>query len=548
MGNGLTVCVRHLRRTALRPDGGGLTDGQLLGHFVARGDEFAFEALVRRHGPMVLGVCRRIVGNVHDAEDSFQATFLLLARKAASLAEGERVGGWLHGVACRAALKAREANARRRRVECQVETMPQPAVAAEVPDDGGRLLDHELDRLPEIYRVPVVLCELEGRSRREVARQLALPEGTLSSRLAKARRLLARRLARHGLLGGGLAALAAGRAAASVPARLVESTVGAAAACPVAGALPAGAAALAGGLARAMTMSRLKLAGLVLTAACVVAGAGGLPTRPVLAEKPAAPARKAVARQKEKKPLGPIVRGWVKSVAEKNSITITVLVKPASKETEEKKFTVAPDAKVILEDSLEKKTEPITGKLADLPEGTGVTLQLSADGKAVVWVSARGPSLHARVKFVDADKGTVAVEVKEDGQLVEKQLKLAKGLRVIKDDGLGKKGDKIKEKEGTLADLVDGTGVVVQLSVDRETALGARILGEVIHCTLKGYDSGTRTLTVTVKEDGQLVDKDLKLAEGARVEGELTPGAPVDVTRSVENKEVVAAVRVRKDD
>src|SRR5262249_1483282 len=145
-------------------------------------DEAAFAALVRRHAPMVFGVCRRVVGHLQDAEDAFQATFLLLARKAGSITAREAVAGWLYSVAYPARLEARSASARRRTRERQVAVMPEPATEPEESlRELQRLLDRELHRLPEKYRLPVVLCELEGRSRKEVARQLGIPEGTLSS-------------------------------------------------------------------------------------------------------------------------------------------------------------------------------------------------------------------------------------------------------------------------------------------------------------------------------------------------------------------------------
>src|SRR5712692_7030336 len=116
--------LRHLRRAALQ-DGSGVSDGQLVECFITRGDEAAFEALVRRHGPMVLGVCRRVLTNPHDAEDAFQATFLVLVRKAASIRQRELVGNWLYGVAYRTALEARAATTRRRTKERQVNPMPE---------------------------------------------------------------------------------------------------------------------------------------------------------------------------------------------------------------------------------------------------------------------------------------------------------------------------------------------------------------------------------------------------------------------------------------
>src|SRR5262245_14060918 len=263
--------VRHLRRAALLQDGGGMTDGQLLECFITRRDEAAFETLVRRHAPMVLGVCRRVLRHPQDAEDAFQATFLVLARKAAALGQRELVGNWRYEAAYRAAM---EAKAVRRRVkERQVSAMPEPVAAeeAEVWRDLRPVLDRELNRLPDRYRVPVVLCDLEGRTRRDVARQLGLPEGTLSGRLTTARRLLAKRLARHGvaLSAGALAAvLSQHAAAAGVPAPLVVPTVQAAALLAAgetaAGLVSAKVAALTEGVLKAMLMTRLRVTAGVL--------------------------------------------------------------------------------------------------------------------------------------------------------------------------------------------------------------------------------------------------------------------------------------------
>ena len=196
---------------------------------MAERDEAAFEALVHRHGPMVLGLCRRVLHDHHDAEDSFQATFLLLARKAALVVKRESVGSWLYAVAYRTALEARSVLCRQRTRERQVDDMPHPEVAPQEVQDWRPLLDREIERLPEKYRAAVVLYHLEGRGHREVARQLGLPEGTLSSRLTKARRLLAARLSRQGLSLSAAAlavALSEGSTVAVVvPAPLVASTV-----------------------------------------------------------------------------------------------------------------------------------------------------------------------------------------------------------------------------------------------------------------------------------------------------------------------------------
>jgi RNA polymerase sigma factor (sigma-70 family) len=272
----------HLRRVALVPDGSGMTDGQLLECFLTRRDEVAFEALVRRHGPMVLGVCRRLLGHAQDAEDAFQATFLVLVSKGASIQQRELVGNWLYGAAHRAALEVKAA--RRRVKERQVSALPEPVVLEEpeVWRDLRPILDQELNRLPEKYRVPVVLCDLEGRTRRDIARQLGIPEGTLSGRLTTARRLLARRLARHGLAlsAGALAPLLApGAAPVCLPSPLVISTVQAAALLtadkPMASVVSASVAAITKGVVKAMWMTRLEVAAAFLVVAGLVAAVGG---------------------------------------------------------------------------------------------------------------------------------------------------------------------------------------------------------------------------------------------------------------------------------
>jgi RNA polymerase sigma factor (sigma-70 family) len=277
----LSGALRHLGGKALLRDGGAATDGQLLERFAHDHDEAAFDALVRRHGPMVLGVCRRVLRNAHDADDAFQATFLALARKAAAIAAPELVGHWLYGVAHRTALYARRAASRRRAVEKQVEHLPErEVVEPESPADLRRLLDRELSRLPDVYRIPVVLCELEGKARQEVARQLGVPEGTVSSRLARGRGLLRRRLARQGLAlpTGALAgAVAEGAASAAVTPELLRATVKAGL-LAIPGQTPA---AISGPVAallkvalREMLLARLRKAALAVAAGGVVAVLG----------------------------------------------------------------------------------------------------------------------------------------------------------------------------------------------------------------------------------------------------------------------------------
>lgn len=275
--------LEQLRRAAQTPVNGALPDAELLRRFIDHGDETAFAALVRRHAALVLGVCRRVTGDNHDAEDAFQAAFCVLLRKAGSIRRREVLGSWLYGVAYRTALAAKARRAKTRRRELQVDAMPQPLVMPPEPGhDWQPLLDAALERLPEQYRVPIILCDLDGKSRKDAARQLNLAEGTLSSRLARGRRILAGRLKRQGLAlsGGALAAaLAQHAAAAQVPALLLQS-VAQAGAYVAAGQAPAALAfsahvlALTEAVMKAMLIGKLKSLTIVLVAAAVLTFGG----------------------------------------------------------------------------------------------------------------------------------------------------------------------------------------------------------------------------------------------------------------------------------
>jgi RNA polymerase sigma factor (sigma-70 family) len=258
--------------TAL-PAGEGASDGQLLQRFAAGHDEAAFAALVERHGPMVLAVCRRALNDWHDAADAFQATFLVLVRKAGTLSRPELLGNWLYRVAYRTAVKAKARAALRRAHERQAACMPTAGPTAE---RGGREphedLDEALNRLPEKHRAPLVLCYLEGKTNAEAARLLGWPAGSMSWRLARAREALRERLAP-----GGAGAVLWPQLPAAVPTELARSTVQAAWLYASGGGLPVGVAGLAEEVLRGMrlTGSRPRWALALLLAALLTSlGAG----------------------------------------------------------------------------------------------------------------------------------------------------------------------------------------------------------------------------------------------------------------------------------
>jgi RNA polymerase sigma factor (sigma-70 family) len=278
----LSVVVQHLMAD-VAPGGGGMTDGELLARFLSTRDHDALAALVRRHAPMVWGVCGRLLHNHHDAEDAFQATFLVLVRKAAAV-PGQAVAGWLHGVARQTAVRVRATAAKRGRRETQVVTMPEPTVAEVRAADGPSAAEEELGRLPGHYRGVIVLCDLEGLSRREAARQLAIPEGSVASRLARARAMLVKRLARRGVafsVGSVAAVFSAGSASGSAPPALVASTIEAAARVAAGraatGVISARVAALTEGVINAMLIAKIRgVVALALVACTLAAGVTAL--------------------------------------------------------------------------------------------------------------------------------------------------------------------------------------------------------------------------------------------------------------------------------
>jgi RNA polymerase sigma factor (sigma-70 family) len=263
--------AQYVRSTEPLREQEDLTDRQLLDSFLGGHDPAAVEALVRRHGPMVWGVCRRIVGNHHDAEDAYQATFLVLVRKAVSIVRKDSVGNYLYGVARQTALKARSAVALRRRREMQQIEIPEQMVPDnKLWDHIEPWLDEELGLLPDRYREVIVLCDLEGKTRQEAARILGCPEGTIASRLARGRTMLARRLSRHGLALPGLSlgsTLVEKAGALSVPSQVMCAAIKAttlASAGSTAGVVPPQVAALTDGVLRAMLLTKLKVGMLIV--------------------------------------------------------------------------------------------------------------------------------------------------------------------------------------------------------------------------------------------------------------------------------------------
>ena len=276
----LDSIMRHIRRLAPAPGDAGLGDGALLERFIAQRDEAAFETLLQRHGPMVLGVCRRILHDPHAVDDAFQVTFLVFLRKAHSLRRQDLLGNWLYGVAYRTALKARGTSAKRRVDEQPLADMPGPETDEALAwRDLRPLLDEEISRLPAKYRQPIVLCYLEGRTVTEAAAQLGWPSGTVAGRLARAKETLRSRLTRRGLtLSASLLGSALSQSApAAVPAGLLTATIRSAAIVAagqimMAPGLAASVSFLLEGVDKAMFINKLKISASILLTMGAVGG------------------------------------------------------------------------------------------------------------------------------------------------------------------------------------------------------------------------------------------------------------------------------------
>src|SRR5262245_19262429 len=264
--------IRHVRLLAGDALPHHATDGELLRMWLSQRDQAVFCELVRRHGPMVLSVCRRVLPHEQDAEDAFQATFLLLARRAVSVRRQESLASWLHGVAYRMACDARRAAARRRRHENQRASVPPPDPARTAAwREIQAIIDEEVRRLPERYRETFVLCCLEGLSCADAAQQLGVKEGTVWSRVAWARERLRQRLSRRGVSMTAVFAAAAvcgNTAQAGVPTTLLAATAraasGVAEGTPLSSLCPASVAALVEGMGNTLRLHRLVLGAMVL--------------------------------------------------------------------------------------------------------------------------------------------------------------------------------------------------------------------------------------------------------------------------------------------
>ena len=500
MSHGLQNLIDRTRLLAGLSKARGLSDRQLLEQF-AGGDEAAFTAVVDRYGGLVMGVCRRVLQHTQDAEDAFQATFMVLARKAGKIAWHDSVANWLHGVAYRIACQVRRETARLRTQDLGVH---EPSVNGPDPawSELKPVLDEELNRLPARYRVPLILCCLEGKSRDEAATQLGWSVGSVKGRLERGREILRTRLARRGLaLSTALAAslLTGAGASAAVPATLALATVRAGMAMlagQTVGVVSTQVLTLTQGAIHAMFITKLQFAAALLLALGALSLGTGYVTHRVLADNVARSGDRATTyeaifatefpeyvAQREERKAAPTVSGIVKATdGAKNTINVLTRRGDDTGDT----YDVVKDVKVTIREG--RTATP--AKFTDVKERASVVLTFDADKKIVQSIeiliagvrglpgfggdgergrAAEGTVVHGILSEVDAAKNTIVLQSGGRGTDVkDTTYQLAKDAKVI-----FRQGRTANEKK--LSDLELKKPVQIRLDADKKKVIAIEV-------------------------------------------------------------------------
>ncbi|MFO0797391.1 MAG: sigma-70 family RNA polymerase sigma factor [Gemmataceae bacterium] len=499
------AAVRRLLRLA-GPSPASTSDRELVRRFVLDRSEAAFADLMARHGPMVLAVCRRHLRDPHAADDAFQATFLVLARRAATVKWKDSIAGWLFEVASRVGRKAAAREARRAAREgAPAEAAPEPVAQPAPVGDLTALqaaLDDELRRLPEKLRVPVVLCHLEGLSQDEVARHLGVSDGQLRGRLYRARQKLQDRLTRRGFsLTTVLLSLTVGPRALALPPVLAAATLRLAGPGSVPDAISA--------LTTAVTQDMTRTIPTLAVALVVVAlGAGGFAVRHALAEQPAPP--RAASRPAPLPPLAAVqapddddkkqnpkdrveqVEGVIKAVAaDKNQLVVAV------EEDDHKADRTVPVAGA----KLRFGPKPVT--VGDLRPGMEVVLSYKGNSTELLELKAGWPSREVVFKAADPATKSFSIETGGDEGGFEVVLRLDPDAKVTVD-----------ELPAGLADLPPNRKVRVELTIDKKGVIGVESDGApgTLPGLLKRYDAKTNSLLVEVRAAGFREDRVVTVA------------------------------------
>ncbi len=513
------------------------SDGELLDQFIAAKNEAAFAELVRRHASMVLGVCRRVLHNVHDAEDCFQAVFLVLVRKADTIHPRQMVGNWLYGVAYRTALEARKLAARRRIMERKKPAIvPDDERSRELWHDLGPLLDQELNRLPEKYRAVLVACDLAGKTRAEAARELGLPEGTVASRLARGRALLTKRMTRHSFVmtTTGLTALLLEHAAADVPETLLTATIDAgsllAAGQSTNGVISRNVAALTDAVVHGFVLANIKLAGAALMILLALGlGVGALLPTAQAERRPGfnnPDTQKGILEPKKAKPK--LVSDCIVQKVDHDNQTIEAVASASTSAGDEPArydLHVGPGTQIRINGQ--------EATLAEVPVSAAVNLEWVGDANGrplAVRIEVVGKWIDGLVQAVSAESMTVAAN-----DIDKQSFDLDPHAWVVIDGKKTKLGD-IKAKMCVKVKVTDGKPRVVGIN-----ATGKKVKGAV-----KSVDAGKKTIALDgVAEAVTVADAAPILIDGKKgTLTELKTGARVTLQMSaLDGPGIVVAIR-----
>jgi RNA polymerase sigma factor (sigma-70 family) len=543
----LRSVLQHLRKFAAAQSFRELKDPELLERFVGARDEAAFTVLIERHGPMVLGVCRRALPNFHDAEDACQATFLVLARKAASVRKKTSLSSWLHGVARRVAANLKRDLARRKNRERTFEAPPSKGPAAEVTwREVQAILDEALQQLPQRYRAPLILCYLDCLTRDEAARQLGLSCTTLHGRLERARDLLRQCLVKRGLtLAAGMSAAALGESmalAALRPTFVVSLTRAAmlfSARQPLTDSMVAThVLALTREVLKSMFLTKLTLAtAALLSTGLFMATVLGSFTTPSIAQD--ANRGPLFVDRLVKTDLVPAAARQVKTENRSGSLAMEAmdLVKGTIKGS---RVDTDPERRLFChrQEYWELVVKPATkitidgkdAKLADLimitpPAGADWMRMIDVEAAlevldrprpskrkgVAIRITAKGMQVRCVIQAISAGKNTAAVKTIGrgfDGELIAedtKEVSLAKDVRVTIDDRLA-----------ALGDLKPNMKASLQMSAVKELVLGIKAYGATVEGVLKAVDTTKKTLSVTIPS-AQMTAQGVSVAKYAKV-------------------------------
>jgi len=531
----------HHRDARLRAPIDGVSDGHLMDRFIDEKDDCAFAELVRRHSAMVLGVCQRVLHNAHDSEDCFQAAFLVLVRKADTIQPREMVGNWLYGVAYRTALEARKLSARRRDMERKKSTQPPLDTSHELWQELRPVLDQELSRLPDKYRAVLVACDLEGKTRHEAAEQLGLPEGTVASRLARARAMLSKRLTKYSLAMNTnllIAVFAEDATPPEVPPSLLEATIRAGTSLAAGNGandfVSSKVASLTDTVVQGMAMAKMKIAAVMVLILFVI----GLGLSALL---PAVQAQRNVdpdQHEGQKKGFDP---KKVKPETLRDCVLQTVDLDKCVLHARRSNFATEEGTALY-----EVQVTPNTVVVIDGREGTLEELKFGDTFNMQIQRQADGPPRALRIETTGREMMGVVEAMSDRTVTIHAEPRGKIGVEETIFDLDEKLTVFIDGKTLKFSDLKARMKVTIKMSANKSKVVTIQALGPKVAAVVKKVDAVKQTVSLQINDTNMVVegitlmpDAPVLIAGKKSKLNDLQPGMPVNVQMSAETERSV---------